>query len=571
MIVLKFGGSSVGSHDGIKQVIGILKNSEHSGKVPVVVVSAFSGVTDTLIGLSRFACSGEPYVQSLNALLERHIDCADKFLKGNDKKEAVKIIKKNIGELSQVLDGISLLGELSPRSMDLAMSFGERLSAGLLAVILSANGIEADFLDARDFVKTNDDYGKALILKKETEDYIHGFFKNKKIMQVVTGFIGSTVDGHTTTVGRDGSDLTAAVFAAAVGAKKLEIWTDVDGILTADPDQVKNAFRIDELSYTEALEISHFGARVILPSSIKPALERGIPIIIRNTFNPDCPGTKITKNAPAGKYPVRGISSINSAVLVSIQGSGMAGVAGFSARVFSALARKKINVMLITQSSSEYSICFAILPEDAQSAEAVLKEEFVNEIRSGYIENPVVERDLSIIAAVGSAMKSTSGISGRVFHALGRNGVNIIAIAQGSTETNISAVVSKNDEAKALNAIHDAFFFPQTRSVNLFLVGTGNIGGTLLDQIAETKEKLDRNMIKINLIGVANYDRMIFSQEGLDPQKTKNLVNEGGKGTVPFVISDFIEKMISYNLPNTCFCDCTASDDIAASYDKILV
>jgi aspartokinase/homoserine dehydrogenase 1 len=248
----------------------------------------------------------------------------------------------------------------------------------------------------------------------------------------------------------------------------------------------------------------------------------------------------------------------------------MIGVAGFSARVFGALARKKINVMLITQSSSEYSICFAILPEDTQTAETALKEEFANEIRNGYIENPVVEKDLSIIAVVGSAMKSTSGISGRVFHALGRNGVNIIAIAQGSTETNISAVVSKNDEAKALNAIHDAFFFPQMRSVNLFLVGTGNIGGTLLDQIAETKEKLDRNMIKINLIGAANYDRMIFSQERLDPKKTKILVNEGGKGTVPFVISDFIEKMISYNLPNTCFCDCTASDDIAASYGKIL-
>jgi len=572
MLVLKFGGSSVGSHDGIKQIIGILKNSEHSGNVPVVVVSAFSKVTDTLIGMSRSACKGESYAQSLNALTERHIDCADKFLKGDGKKEAVKTIKKNIDELSQVLDGISLLGELSPRSMDLTMSFGERLSASLIAQILSANGMEAEYLDARDLVKTNDDYGKAQILKKETEENIRGFLKKSgKPLRVVTGFIGSTMDGHTTTVGRDGSDLTAAVFAAAAGVKKLEIWTDVDGILTADPNQVKNAFRIDEISYTEALEISHFGARVIFPSSIKPALEKGIPIIIRNTFNPGCPGTKITKNASAGKYPVRGISSINNAALVSIQGSGMAGVAGFSARVFGALARRKINVMLITQSSSEYSICFAILPEDAQPAESVLKEEFANEIRNGFIENPVAEKDLSIIAAVGSAMKSTSGISGRVFHALGRNGVNIIAIAQGSTETNISAVVSKNDEAKALNAIHDAFFFPQTRSVNLFLVGTGNIGGTLLDQIAETKEKLDMNMIKINLIGAANYDRMIFSQEGLDPQKAKNLVNEGGKGTVPFVISDFIEKMISYNLPNTCFCDCTASDDIAASYGKILI
>nr|AGS52931.1 aspartokinase / homoserine dehydrogenase [uncultured bacterium contig00019] len=571
MLVLKFGGSSVGSHEGIEHIIGILKDREHSGNVPAAVVSAFSKVTDTLIQMARAAETGGAYTQQLESVSKRHIDCASKFLKGPEKKSAIKNIEKTITELSQILDGISLLGELSLRSMDLVMSFGERLSAGLLASILAANGIEASFVDARSLVKTDSNFGRAEILTKETDENIRAFFKEqKKDLKIVTGFIGSTVDGHTTTVGRDGSDLSGAVFAAALGAKKLEIWTDVDGILSADPDQVKNAFRIDQISYMEAMEISHFGARVIFPSSVKPALEKGIPIIIRNTFNPECAGTKIVSNAAAGKYPIIGISSINSAALVRLQGSGMVGVAGFSARVFGALARKGISVMLITQSSSEYSICFAVLPDEVQGAEAALKEEFVHEIKNGSIEKPFIEKDLSIIAVVGSAMKSTSGISGKFFHALGRNGINVIAIAQGSSETNISAVISKSDEGKALNAIHHAFFFAQERSVNLFLLGTGNIGGTLLDQIADNFEKLDRNMIKIKLVGAANLDRMVFSLDGLDPKKTKKTINEGAGEAEPFSLDGFIEKMASFNLPNSCFCDCTAGEDIAASYEKIL-
>jgi len=572
MLTLKFGGTSVGSPQGIEQIIGIIKDKEHSGNVPAVVVSAFSGVTDTLIGLARTASLGGSCVKQIEVLDTRHKDCAEKFLKGTERKDAVKEIDAAIAELSQILDGISLLGELSLRSIDLVMSFGERLSARLLAFILTANNIKAAFLDARSLVKTDANFGRAEILRKETDENIRAYFKfNKKTLQVVTGFIGSTVEGHTTTIGRDGSDLTAAVFASALGAKKLEIWNDLDGILTADPRFVKDAFRIEEISYTEAMEISHFGSRGIFPPSVKPALEKEIPIFIRNTFNPDGIGTRIVANASPGKYPIRGISSVSKSALVRIQGSGMVGVAGFSARVFGALARKKISVMLITQSSSEYSICFAVLPQDAQEAEAALKEEFNNEIHSGSIEKPIVEKNLTIIAVVGSAMKSTSGISGKVFHALGRNGINVIAIAQGSSETNISAVISSADEGKALNAIHDAFFFPNQRSVNLFITGTGLIGGTVLDQIAETREKLaDTDMIKVNLIGVANYERMLFSPNGLSPKLAKQLVNEGGKETEPFNLNAFIEKMASLNLPNSCFCDCTASDEIAASYDKIL-
>ena len=588
MLVLKFGGSSVGSPQGIEQIIGILKDKDHLGKVKVVVVSAFSGVTDTLIKMARSSSVGDDYKEQLEALSARHKDCAAKFLKASDRKDAVKEIEVNINQLSQILDGISLLGELSLRSLDLVMSFGERLSANLLSFIFTANDIQAEYVDARSLVKTDANFGKAFVLKKETEENISAFFKkNKKSAEsekekihVVTGFIGTTVDGHTTTVGRDGSDLSAAVFAAALGAKKLEIYSDVDGILTADPHHVKSAFRIEEISYVEAMEISNFGARVLFPPSVKPALEKGIPIYIRNTFNPSCEGTKIVADAKDGKYLIRGISSIRNTALVRVQGTGMIGVAGFSARVFGALARKGISVMLITQSSSEYSICFAILPDDAKWAELALQEEFVHEIQNGSIDKPVIEKGLSIIAVVGSVMKSTSGISGKFFHALGRNGVNIVAIAQGSSETNISAVISSQDEGKALNAIHNAFFFANQRSVNLFLAGTGLIGGTLLDQIAETKEKLAANMINVNLIGAANYDKMIFSLDGLDPKKTKKMLTTDGKvvGTEQIKFNsrgnpdpgEFIEKMAAMNLPNSCFCDCTASEETSALYEKIL-
>jgi aspartokinase/homoserine dehydrogenase 1 len=319
------------------------------------------------------------------------------------------------------------------------------------------------------------------------------------------------------------------------------------------------------------MEISHFGARILFPSAIKSAQKKNIPVQIRSTFNPSCAGTLISSNATPGKYPIRGISSIKSATLLMVQGSGMVGVSGFSARVFGSLAKRGISVMLITQSSSEYSICFAVLPQEAQGVQDALKEEFSHEIQSGSIEIPVVEKDLSIVAVVGSAMKSTAGISGKFFHALGRNGINIVAIAQGSSETNISAVISVHDECKALNAIHEAFFFPSQRSVNLFLIGTGNIGGTLLDQIDDHHEKLaNKDLINVKLIGAANYDRMIFSLDGLGPKKTKNMINECDKETDRFNLNSFIDRMISLNLPNSCFCDCTASDEIAASYERVL-
>ena len=587
MIVLKFGGTSVGSPEAIARIINILQDKEHSGRVQAVVVSAFSGITDCLIETARKAPAGGDYSRQLAEMEKRHQETAACFLKGEGRKAAFSSLQKTFGELGRILDGVALLGELSSRTLDLVMSFGERLSAELLARIFSGAGINAEYLDARQLVKTTGDFGGASYLADETFANIRVFFGNGKSgkvpLRVVTGFIGSTKEGQTTTLGRGGSDLSAAIFGAALGVKAVEIWTDVDGILTADPKLVKTAFRIDELSYIEAMEISHFGAKVLFPPTVKPALEKGIPIVIRNTFQSECRGTRIVADAGEGRYPIRGISSINHIALIRIQGSGMVGVAGFSARVFGALARRGISVILITQSSSEYSICFAVLPEDAHRADMALKDEFEAEIRAGSIEKPFVEKDLSIIAIVGSRMKSTSGISGKVFHALGRNGVNVVAIAQGSSELNISAVISRQDEGKALNAIHEAFFLAGVRSVNLFLLGTGLIGGTLLDQIAGHREILaDKDKIRINLVGAANSRRMIFRREGLDPKKVKTLLSgetggtesegasESASHSESFNLSAYIEKMISLNLPNSCFCDCTASDDVSASYGEII-
>jgi aspartokinase/homoserine dehydrogenase 1 len=578
MRVLKFGGTSVGSPAAIGKIIEILKDSGHRDTA-AVVVSAFSGVTDSLIGMAGEAVSGVADWQNrVQDLRKRHLDALEYFVRADELKTAAGL-DGLIRELSRVLDGVAMLGELSPRTLDQVMSFGERLSASLLAGILSSQGIEAEFLDTRPLIKTGSEFGRARFLQAESYANIRASFEKKgSPLWICTGFIGSDGEGRTTTLGRGGSDLSAAIFGAALDAEELEIWTDVDGLLTADPKMVKNSFRIDTISYAEAMELSHFGAKVIYPPTIRPALEKGIPIRIRNTFNPACPGTRIIKDAPGGEFPIRGISSMSHVALIRIQGAGMVGVAGFSSRLFGALARRGINVILITQNSSEYSICFAVLPSDAVAAEGAISGEFEREIASGAIETPAIEGDLAIIAVVGAKMKSTSGISGKVFHALGRNGINVVAIAQGSSELNISAVIAGQDEAKALNAIHEAFFLSTVRSVNLFLTGIGLIGGTLLEQISGHKEILaDQHKIRINLVGAANSRRMVFSPQGLDVKKIRAILSgDAGSGTSgktvpePYRLPLFIRRMKEMNLPNTAFCDCTASDEVSAAYGEIL-
>ncbi|MDR1029668.1 MAG: bifunctional aspartate kinase/homoserine dehydrogenase I [Treponema sp.] len=574
MRVLKFGGTSLGSAEAIRKVVQIIKDKEHAGTVAVVVASAMTGMTDELIRTARSAqTGGHAYTGVVQNMQSRHGAVAAAFLTGSDLDTALASLTALFAELSRTLDGIAILQELSPQTLDKVMSFGERLSASLLAQLLSASGVPAAYLDTRTLIKTDNHHGNAQVLGEETAAGIRAFFHERATqspLPVATGFIGAALDGATTTLGRGGSDLSAALFGAALGVEQVEIWTDVDGMFTADPRMVKTAFKIDTLSYEEAMELSHFGAKVLYPPTVRPALEKGIPITIRNTFNPQGSGTRINQHGEAGAYPIRGISSMNQLVLIRVQGAGMVGVAGFSSRLFGALARKGINIILITQSSSEYSICFAILPEDAQAAEAALAEEFDREIARADLDVPVREEHLAIIGVVGSRMKSTAGISGKVFHALGRNGVNVVAIAQGSSERNISAVIACQDQAKALNAIHEAFFLSGVRSVNLFLVGIGLIGGTLVEQLADQREVLaDEHQIRINLVGAANSRYMLFNPQGLDPHAVKSRL-QGDTEAVPFALPEFIQRMKALNLPNSAFCDCTASDTVAALYEQIL-
>ncbi|MDR1867514.1 MAG: bifunctional aspartate kinase/homoserine dehydrogenase I [Treponema sp.] len=572
MFVLKFGGTSVGTPDAITRVIDIVKGK---GNTPVIVISALSGVTDHILKSARLAAAGDKsYKESLELLFTRHQTIARHFLNGQNLESTVAIITALCTELHRICDGIAILRELSPRTLDMAASFGEQLSAQVITAILNSAGCAAAYLDTRTLIVTDKTYGHAQVLFEQTYENIKHFFADmppKAPVQVATGFIARSSDSTVTTLGRGGSDFTAALFGAVLEAEEVEIWTDVDGILTAEPQAVKNAFTIDAISYIEAMELSHFGAKVIYPPTIKPALKKGIPIRIRNTFNPSHPGTIIAKEVPESTYPIRGISSIRDIALVRFQGSGMVGVVGSSARLFSALARKNINIILITQSSSEYSICIAILPKDIDRAETAITEEFNYEIQSGVIDPPVVERNLSIIAVVGTRMKQHAGVSGKVFHALGRNGISVIAIAQGSSEINISAVVAERDETKALNAIHEAFFWSTVRSVNLFLVGAGLIGGTLLEQIATQQETLEKDYhIRINIIGAGDRYGMLFDRHGLDPRTIKETVRNPQSSLEPFDITVFIDRMKSFNVPNSTFCDCTASDEIAAHYAEIL-
>lgn len=567
MLVLKFGGTSVGSPTAIRKLIAVVLDEEHRARTRLVVVSAFSGVTDQLIEAAHRAEAGDlRYEDIVASLRERHHEAIESFA-GIEVAAAHDFAEASFKELTGILAGIRLLGELSARTLDSVMSFGERLSAFIVALAFRSMGVSADCLDARLVLRTDDNFGTARCLIDESYENIRSALASRPALQIATGFIGATADGKTTTLGRGGSDLSAALFGAALGAELIEIWTDVDGILTADPKLVKGAFRIDSLSYEEAMELSHFGAKVLHPPTVRPAFEKGIPIRIRNTFNPACEGTLIAASVPPSPFPVRGVSSIKEIALIRVEGAGMVGVVGVSSRLFGCLARRKISVILISQASSEHSICFAVLPKDAASAAAAIKEEFDREMDQGIIDAPVVERDLSVIAVVGEGMKRTPGIAGKVFHSLGRNGVNVAAIAQGSSELNISAVISRHDEAKALNAVHEAFFLSGVRSVNLFLVGVGLIGGTLLEQLSRQRELLsDQHRIRVNLIGAANSRRMIFDRHGIDPAKAKTALADGEA----FSLTDFVARMRHFNLPNTAFCDCTAGDQVPSVYGELL-
>lgn len=571
MKVLKFGGSSVADADCIGKVVDILHKEYKAGESFAVVFSAFKGITDELIKMSRLAAKGDlAYKDHFEEFSSRHLQVADEMLDGDARAGVRAFLMENHEVLYNLLFGIFLVREVSPRTKDYVLSFGERNSAYIISQVLMHRGIPAEYLDARKVIVTDKDFGNAKVNLPLTSEKIIEYFSEKEgIIQIATGFIGSDQGGLTTTLGRGGSDYSAALLAGALDAEVLEIWTDVDGVLTADPRRVKRALSIDEMSYKEAMEMSHFGAKVIYPPTIQPVLKKNIPILIKNTFNPDHPGTRVSAdphNQVVG--PVKGISSIGSISLLTIEGSGMVGVPGISGRLFSALAEAKVNVILITQGSSEHSISLAVDPSREKVAREAIERAFEYEMNSGLVDPVKVEPRLSVIAIIGEHMRFQPGIAGRLFQSLGKNGVNVVAIAQGSSELNISVVVNSEDESKALNALHESFFLSRNNELHLFVVGLGLIGKTLIEQIRKQAAwHLEHNRLDIKIICISNSRKMLFDEAGIDLNTWESRLS--GEG-IPTDLKGLVSRMDQLNLSNTIFVDNTASKEVADLYEDIL-
>ena len=568
MKVLKFGGSSVGSVESISKLLQIIEKEQCGSGMPVVVLSAMSGVTNLLSEMANKAEKGIAFTDDLKNLEERHFHMIKELLAVSKQNPVFTKLRILFNELEDILHGVMILGELTPRTRDLILSYGERCSAFMISKIAGQKHDDDLFVSAADLIKTDSNYGQARVNMELSELLIREFYQNNSDKVIfITGFIASNEDGRITTLGRGGSDYTAAIIASALNAEEIEIWTDVNGMMTADPRMVKKAFSLPELSYTEAMELSFFGAKVIYPPTMIPAFLKKIPIVIRNTFEPEFPGTVIRQNCENSNLAIKGISSINDISIINIEGSGMIGKAGFSGRLFSLLAREQINIILITQSSSEHSITFAIHPADAEKAHQLIVQEFELELLAKKMEAPVFEQNLSVLAIVGENMKQTPGISGKLFHALGRNGINVRAIAQGSSEYNISVVIDRADLNKGLNAVHDAFFVNLNKTLHLFCVGTGNIGATLFRQLLAHQEFLQKhNGLQIKVVGISNSRKMIFDEEGIDFENWEELLQNCGEKAD---LSSFVQKMKEMNLPNCVFADNTASIQPIAFYHEI--
>ncbi len=569
MRVLKFGGSSVGHPDRIKDISAILLARHGAGDKFCVVVSAFGGATDQLIGMARLAERGDAAWRGEFAhFRERHEASISELTSGARRDQLLTDIAAHNNALQSLLEGVSMVREASSRTMDYVLSFGERNSAFIVSRALQEVGLNAQFLDARNIIKTDKRFGAANVRFKETYENIDQHFRTTGGIQVVTGFIASSLKGLTTTLGRGGSDYTAALVAAGVKAEAIEIWTDVDGVMTADPRAVRRAFTIPHLSYPEAMEMSHFGAKVIYPPTLLPAMQLGIPLYIKNTFRPEFGGSLVTRTADPTGRAVKGISSLNDIALLTLEGSGMFGVVGISGRLFGALAEAGINVILITQGSSEHNITFAVSPSKAEMAKRKVEAVFKYEVDAGLIRPIKVESRLSVIAIIGEQMRFRPGIAGRMFAALGRNGINCVAIAQGSSELNISVVIRRDDEKKALNALHDAFFLSDLRDVNLFIVGTGLIAEELLSQLAKQVDHLrESKRLNLRLIGLTNTRKMLFDEDGLDLASwASDLATAGEEAD----LKGFAERLIALNLTNSIFVDCSASEEVASLYESLL-
>jgi len=567
MKVLKFGGTSVGSAENIKTLLNIVAKEKLQSN-PVVVLSAMSGVTNLLTDMAERAERGEDYDVSLKEIEAKHFAVIRSLLPAAAQNPVFTRLKIFFNELEDLLQAVSNLRELSLQTKDQILSYGERCSSFMIAHIAAQNISNAVYVNGSELIKTDNNFGQAKVDTDLTEILINDFYQNnKEKVLFVTGFIASNAAGRVTTLGRGGSDYTAAVWGSALNAEEIEIWTDVNGMMTADPRIVKKAFSLPELSYTEAMELSYFGAKVIYPPTMIPAFMKKIPIVIKNTFEPDFSGTYIKSDVKTSSLPIKGISSIDHISIINLTGSGMVGKAGFSGRLFSLLSREQINVVLITQSSSEHSITFAVKPTDAGQAIALIKKEFELELDANKLALPEVENNLAVLAIVGENMKHTPGMSGRLFGALGRNGINVRAIAQGSSEYNISVIISATDLSKAVNAVHDAFFTDLKRTLNIFCLGTGNIGKTLFNQLKEQMPFLaENNDLQVKVTGICNTRKMVFNADGLSLENWETVLNENGEQAD---LAGFVAKMKAMNLPNCVFVDNTAAETPIEFYQGV--
>ena len=564
MKVLKFGGTSVGS---VNSMLSVKKIVEAIDDKVIVVVSALGGITDKLINTSRMAAEGnEEYEKGMKEIVNRHIEMVYTVIPaGRERELLLDLVNELLNELKDIFQGIYLIRDLSPKTSATIVSYGERLSSIIVATLIEG----AVWYDSRQFIKTEKKHNKHILDSDLTYRLVRETFKDIPDVSLVPGFISTDKNtGEVTNLGRGGSDYTASIIAAALDADILEIWTDVDGFMTADPRVISTAYPIAELSYVEAMELCNFGAKVVYPPTIYPVCHKNIPILIKNTFNPDAPGTIIRQEADHSSKAIKGISSINDTCLITMTGLGMVGVIGVNYRIFRALAENGISVFLVSQASSENSTSIGVRNEDAPLACEVLNKEFAKEIEMGEIFPMKAEGGLATIAIVGENMKHTPGIAGKLFGTLGRNGINVIACAQGASETNISFVVDGGSLRKSLNVIHDSFFLSEYQVLNLFICGIGTVGGSLLEQIHGQQEKLKQERgLNLKVVGIANGHKALFTRSGIDLSNFRQELEEKGMPSSPQVLHD---EIIGMNIFNSVFVDCTASEEIAGLYKDFL-
>lgn len=568
MKVLKFGGSCIRSAKDIRNLTTIISNYPGKEKL-AIVVSAFQGITDQLEQCGNLAVNKSAgYQKAINAIESLHLTVIDELFPVTDQSPVKAEVKVMINEVEDLCTGISFIEEFSPKTKDALIQYGELLSACIIYSFLKKDESDAMYVDAREVIITDENFGSANLNLELSLNKIRERFSGVNRIVVIPGFIASTASGQATTLGREGSDYTAAIIATAVNALSLDKWTNVDGIMTADPLIVKNALPIKSLSYDEAMELAHFGAKVIYPPTLHTVIEKGIPIYIRNAFAPHKPGTKICLEKAKNGANVKGLSSIENIALITVSGSGMVGIPGISMRLFGALAGKMVNIIFITQASSEHSITIGFNQADIEIASEAISNEFSIEIQIGKVNELEIEKNLSIVAIVGDKMKKSIGLAGKAFNSLGKNGVNIRSIAQGSSERNISMVIKRVDLKKALNTLHESFFLSETKRMHLFLIGTGNVGSALLNQIHEQSEYLKKkHTIELKLIGIANSKKMYFDEAGIDTGSWNKELNNNGMKTDP---AKFLNKARKLNLRNSIFIDETADDRITKLYQGFL-